>query len=367
MGTFIYEHMGGNKILSEEVNTTGWDAIDEEMSRIYGNQEPKHYGTFISYALGGPDPLEGISAYKADNPNSHWHFVTYGFSELYDKESDNADESGYGFELTFRLTRKEEEEEPPAWALNLLQNMGRYVFNTGNVFRAGDYLDANGPICLESETKLTALAFVNDPDLTTIDTPNGQVQFLQIVGITGDEHEAMQAWNTLGVLSTCLQYMPHFITDLERDSLLQLPAVSEVVHIGMEQEGSSTGFLFVSQLDWELGKKGWFKKNSSTLKLGAKQAEIIGKLIRGRIKKGNKLSLVGSDVRVVFEPGEKSDCIIGNGEVRFVLDDMTADELSKMLLPKESVIEIPSLKGITIQIIKTNITDSEGNIVKVIG
>ena len=90
--------------------------------------------------------------------------VTYGFSELYDKESDNLEESGYGFELTFRLAKREDEEEPPAWALNLLQNMGRYVFNSGNVFRSGDYLDANGPICLGADTQLTALAFTLDPE-----------------------------------------------------------------------------------------------------------------------------------------------------------------------------------------------------------
>ncbi|MBN3527243.1 suppressor of fused domain protein [Paenibacillus apiarius] len=353
--------------MTEEVTTTGWDAIDQELSKIYGEQEPKHYGTYMPYALGGPDPLDGISAYKADRPNPHWHFVTYGFSELYDKESDNTEDSGYGFELTFRLTRKEEEEEPPAWALNLLQNMGRYVFNSGNVFRAGDYLDANGPICLESDTQLTALAFVNDPELAAIDTPNGRVQFLQMIGITGDELEAMQTWNTLGVLSTGLQYMPYYITDLERASLLRISAVSEAVHTGMEQEGSNTGFLFVSQLAWEPGKKGWLSKTPSTLKLGAKQAEIIGKLLRGRIMKGNKLSLVGSGVRVVFDPGEKPGCISGEDEVRFVLDDVTAAEFSKRLLPKESIFEIPSLKGIAIQIVKTNITDNEGNVVKVIG
>ncbi|GIP31764.1 hypothetical protein J2TS4_09740 [Paenibacillus sp. J2TS4] len=98
------------------------------------------------------------------------------------------------------FNRKEEEEEPPAWALNLLQNMGRYVFNSGNVFRTGDYLDANGPICLDSDTQLTALAFVHDPELSTIDTPNGRVQFLQMIGITGDELESMQTWNAWGTL-----------------------------------------------------------------------------------------------------------------------------------------------------------------------
>ncbi|EON70719.1 suppressor of fused domain protein [Lysinibacillus sphaericus] len=353
--------------MNEIDNTTGWDAIDKVMETIYGEQEPKHYGTLISYALGGQDPLDGISAYKVDTPNPHWHFVTYGFSELYDKESDNAEDSGYGFELTFRLVRNIGEEEPPAWALNLLQNMARYVFNSGNVFREGDYLDANGPICLESDTELTALAFVNDADAAPINTTNGRVQFLQMVGITGDELEAMQTWNTIGVLTTCLQYMPSYITDIERDSFLRIPVVSEEVHQGMAQEGSNTGFLFVSQLAWAPSKKSWLNKKPATLQLGAKQAEIIGKMLRGRIMKGKTLSLVGSDVRVVFEPGDKPACIPGDDEIRFVLDNVTASEFSTRLLPKEDVFEISTLKGITIQIIKTNITDNEGNVVKVIG
>lgn len=353
--------------MSEEITSSGWDAIDREMSRIYGDQEPKHYGTIISYALGGPDPLDGISAYKAETPEPHWHFVTYGFSELYDKESDNAEESGFGFELTFRLARKEEEEEPPAWALNLLQNMGRYVFNSGNVFRAGDHLDANGPICLGADTLLTALAFVEDPELPAIDTPNGRVEFLQMVGMTGDELEATQAWNTLGVLSTGLPYMPYYITDLERDSLLRIPAVSEAVHRGMEQDGSSTGFLFVSQLGWEQGKNGWLNKTPSILQLGAKQAEVIAKLLRGRILKGNRLLLVGPDLRVTLEPGEKPGWSSGEGEVRIVLDERAAAELSERLIPKESKFEVPSLQGVAFQIVKTNITDTEGNVVKVIG
>ncbi|MGG4496074.1 suppressor of fused domain protein [Brevibacillus reuszeri] len=353
--------------MTEEVASVGWDAIDEEMTKIYGQQEPKHYGTYLPYALGGPDPLDGISAYKAEKPVPHWHFVTYGFSELYDKESENLEDSGYGFELTFRLIRGEDEEEPPAWALNLLQNMGRYVFNSGNVFRAGDYLDANGPICLDADTELTALAFVQDPDLAEIDTPNGRVQFLQMVGITGDELESMQTWNTLGVLAAGFPYIPSYMTDLERTSLLQIPAVSEAIRQGAEEEGSNTGLLYVSQLAWEPGKKGWFSKTPATLQLGAKQAEIIGKLLLGRIRKGNRLRLIGADIQVIFEPGEKPGFVSEEDEVRIVLDDPTTVEMSKNLLPKESKFEIAGLAGISIQILKTNITDSDGNVVKVIG
>lgn len=58
-------------MLNEIDNTTGWDAIDKIMETIYGEQEPKHYGTLIPYALGGQDPLNGISAYKVDIPNPH--------------------------------------------------------------------------------------------------------------------------------------------------------------------------------------------------------------------------------------------------------------------------------------------------------
>ncbi|WP_410771461.1 suppressor of fused domain protein [Fontibacillus sp. BL9] len=353
---------------AESEVTTGWDAIDQELGKIYGDQEPKHYGTLISYALGGPDPLDGISAYKAEEPVPHWHFVTYGFSELYEKESEHAEDSGYGFELTFRLVRENEEEEPPAWALNLLQNMGRYVFNSGNVFRAGDYLDANGPICMDADTELTALAFVEDPQLPAIDTPNGRVEFLQMVGITGDELAAMQTWNTLGVLSTGLTYLPKYITDLTRESLLEVPAISAEVQAGMERDGSNTGFLFVDQLAFEPAKKGFLSKTPATLKIGAKQAEIVGKLLRGRILKGKNLSLVGRDVRVVFTPGDEAGYETGtDNETTFRLDDKSAAELSSKLIPKESRFELTSLRGVAVHILKTHITDQEGNVVHTIG
>ena len=50
--------------------------------------------------LGGPDPLDGISVYDAGD---FWHFVSYGLSELYTKECEDPEYSGYGIELTFKL------------------------------------------------------------------------------------------------------------------------------------------------------------------------------------------------------------------------------------------------------------------------
>ena len=85
----------------EELSSSGWDAITNECNRIYPNQEnPKHYGTLISWKFGGNDPLDGISIYDGGN---YWHFVTYGLSELYEKETDDTEYSGYGMEFTFKL------------------------------------------------------------------------------------------------------------------------------------------------------------------------------------------------------------------------------------------------------------------------
>jgi len=61
---------------------------------------------------GGNDSLDRISVYTATEPMEHWHFVTYGFSELYEKEKEDPEHSGFGFELTFRLAKADRETEP---------------------------------------------------------------------------------------------------------------------------------------------------------------------------------------------------------------------------------------------------------------
>ncbi|KUF35786.1 MULTISPECIES: suppressor of fused domain protein [Lysinibacillus] len=353
--------------MSEELTAVGWDAIDQALRQVYSEQEPMHYGTMIPYSLGGQDPLDGISAYKSETPIPHWHFVTYGFSELYEKEFDNQEYSGYGFELTFRLVRNENEEEPPAWALNLLQNMGRYVFNSGNVFRAGDYLDANGPICLDADTQLTALAFTYDPQLAEINTPNGKMEFIQMVGISEDELEAMQTWNTLGVLEAGIEQIPSYITDLTRNSLLQNQEVVAAVEHGMEEDGSNTGFLFVDQLAWEIGKKGWFNKQSNVIQLGAKQAEVISKLLRGRILKDKNLSLVGQQITIQFKADSQVGYREDGQEITISLNRAAVEELSQKLVPQESQFTVSSLAGVSFQILKTHIKNQEGAVVKTIG
>lgn len=49
---YINSNPEGTKVSEEEVEATGWDAIEEQMSGLYGQQEPKHYAALLPYMLG---------------------------------------------------------------------------------------------------------------------------------------------------------------------------------------------------------------------------------------------------------------------------------------------------------------------------
>lgn len=68
-----------------DLATYGWDAITARFEQLYpGQNNPQHYGTLIPYSLGDNNPLDGIIIYDG---GEFWHFVTYGFSNLYEKHS----------------------------------------------------------------------------------------------------------------------------------------------------------------------------------------------------------------------------------------------------------------------------------------
>ena len=179
-----------------DIDAPGWDAIDGALAPIYGDQEPKHYGTIIKFALGGPDPLDGVSIYEHPGPPAHWHYVSYGMSELYQKQSDDPERSGWGIEFTFRLAR-DSAPEAPVWPISLMQNLARYVYESGNVLLPNHHMNANGPIAQESATALEAVLCAADSELGEIATPNGRVTFVQLIGITLDELASIKAWSCL--------------------------------------------------------------------------------------------------------------------------------------------------------------------------
>jgi len=206
------------KIFSEE-DAVGWDVIDEVVDALYPNQEPTHYAPDFPASLGGDSYLDGISVYQSDKQEPHFHFVTYGFSNLYyDEKSAGGDYSGFGFELTFRL--KKTGDKNVTWAINFLQNIAKYVFTSGNYFEPYHVFPANSPIRLDYNTELIAVAFVLDPELGEIETPHGTVQFLQAVGITSKEFQMLKKDFSIGKVEELMGHLrkdnPLLITDLDR-------------------------------------------------------------------------------------------------------------------------------------------------------
>lgn len=202
-----------------EDDAVGWLSIDTEFEKLYPNQEPKHFAPPIPYILGGENPLDGVSIYNSTKQSDHYHFITYGFSELYyDEEKIDGDYSKWGFELTFRLKPFEKDTETPNWAIALLQNIAKYVFSSGKWFEEFHYMPANGPIRLDTETEITAIIFVSDPEIEKIQTPHGEVSFLQIVGITSAEfNDIKEGHKTVEELVNQLkENNPLLITDLTR-------------------------------------------------------------------------------------------------------------------------------------------------------
>ena len=203
--------------------TPGWDAITAQLQTVYGSQAPKHWGTALPHRLGGPDPIDGISVFESTAGGySDFHFCSYGFTSLYyDENSLGGEASGFGFELTFRLRNTGQTEGELQWVWGLIQNIARYVFESGNRFDQYHWLPANGPICMDSPTDIVGLIFVTDSELGSIDTPHGRVQFLQMVGLTTAELEDLHANNI-----TCEQMVealrvdnPLWVTDLARRSV----------------------------------------------------------------------------------------------------------------------------------------------------
>lgn len=347
--------------------TAGWGAIDSALARLYPGVEPLHYATLIKWSLGGPDPLDGISVYRRED---HWHFVGYGMSELYDKQSDLADESGWGFEFTFRVARDANEAQPPIWAANLLQNLGRYVFSSGNTFAAGHHLDLNGPISLDRpDTAIRAITFAEDPELGTIDTPHGSVRFLQVVGLTLDEYEAGMRWDVQHLLRALATSMPLLVTDLARHSLTTDAAIAAAIEEGVRRDGSSTGSLFVQQARWTSEQpRSAGEVGRTVLTFGANAAERIGRVMMGRLPHGLGLAVDGPSGAIGFLPGEHLEITQQDGgflEVR--LPAPTASEVAALLRPIAGVYPVPGEPALAIEIIKSQIRDQDGNLIQEIG
>jgi suppressor of fused-like protein len=185
----------------------GWDSIETAFSEVYTGVAPQHYAPGPPVSLGGI--LDGISAYETP---SGWHFVTFGLTELFAKESADGEVSGWGYELTLRTPQA---DEPQGWALELLLAVARTTQQQGVQFGEGHRLEVGG--CIGGDgSPLSALAFTRDRATQPSLFPFGEYVFLQLVGVTSAELHEMKASSTDAVLRRLADHNRELRTDPDR-------------------------------------------------------------------------------------------------------------------------------------------------------
>lgn len=339
--------------------TAGWDAIDAHLSQRLGREPAKHWGSVIKWAMGGPDPLDGVSVYANED---HWHYVGFGLSELYGKESQLPHQSGWGIELTMRVARAPGETEAPTWPIGRMNQLARYVVQTGSVLLPGDYLDTNGAVSATvPNSDLRAILFALDPELGELEGPNGKLRFVQIVGATTDEYAAAQSWKTDAVLGLLAKASPRWVTDLHRRSwLASRPELAAAAREGAEREGSSHGGSFTKQL------RVLSEGADAVIEVGAIAIPDLTRGFAYRIPFGRPFVLRGPEglaLRIV--PGEASRWDGAKNELVLAAADGRA--IAAALPQKRGDHARGIVPGVRFRVVPTEIRGSQNELVRVMG
>ena len=297
----------------------GTASLDEHVDRADGGPAAQRYRPPVPKRSSSPAPLEEVTAHLVGVPE-HWHLVTYGLSDLRSNRSAEAELSGWGFELTFRVARDEGEGEAPRWAEDFLSSLAAYVWSSGHPFAPGHHLDLRGPIRLDSDSAITAAAIAEDPVLDALDGPFGRVEFFQVVGLTADELELCRSWSTEGVLELVGRDDPMLVTRLDRASVAADPRWRGEIAERVQSDGSALHELRVATL---LIRRRFGR--GVVAQMGAGAASALGPAIRRElVGVGAAFTVYGDEAELRFEVGP---------EAGWVLDD----DLMTVTVPLERV------------------------------
>ena len=179
------------RLKEDENYSPGWQAIDDAFEKLYPGQNPEHFGTLLTARamLGGDEYLDGFSIYTS--PKGYKHLVTYGMTVLYgDEDAFGGEWNGWGYEMTMKL--KEKNSENCMWAIDMMSNLARYTYQTKRFFEPNQYVKGNGTsLHIGSDSLITALLLVKDTEAESQISVYGKTEFIQLVGITESEMQAI--------------------------------------------------------------------------------------------------------------------------------------------------------------------------------
>lgn len=304
---------------------TGSAALTAFLNKHLGAPARVVFNADNGFTKAASEPLEAIAVFSSSAEHPYWTYVTYGLSDLNEKESEDPNLSGYGFELTFRLRARNDELAPPQWPCDLLNNLARTVFQFGSGLKPGFAHVLDGPIETGSTTRITAFTVVEDPELASLKTPNGEVSFLQILGLTPDELDLLTRCNHELFLDAAKRLLgPLLITDLNRVSLLEDFSFKESVNQNSSTNARSRGTISCPSAEW-------FFMTRATVSLPLSIAGAVKDLLPELLSTGSNLTIQGADCKIIFRPAKKESFAIEDADLILELPVSTAKAFADKL------------------------------------
>ena len=332
-----------------EGEATGRGALDRHLRERAPVREAWTGTPLLRWDEGGPDPLASVRCLEEAGV---WRFVGYGLSELDEKASPDESQSGWGFEITLAVSRTE--HDAPDWPIALLQALARHVHSAHDILAEGDQVLLSEPC-----GNLTHCLFTPDP-LGTLATPFGRVRFVQAVGITPDELDAVRAWQSTPFLALMREHSPYLLMDPGRDSILRNDAIRRRAEDGSRRDGSSTGegrADILSVRPYDAGVE---------VSIDARAARDLGRMLPARLSFDRSYRVDGPDLSVAFVP-EGRPTKSGERQCVIELSATQVDALAVRLGAKRGLIDGPELAGVRLRVEALEIRDAAGALVQIIG
>lgn len=142
-------------------------------------------------------------------------------TELYEKESEDTEYSGFGYEMTLKLRKEpyEDEEGEIRCICGILQTIARITFNNGTLFNPYEYIYTGQTQGIDAgrRSNITGFICVPDTSVNTLQTTYGEVSFLELVGMTDAELKTLK---TKQSVMDIYERLKSDVTDYHRASLV---------------------------------------------------------------------------------------------------------------------------------------------------
>lgn len=320
----------------DKKQAAGFKALNNALTKLYGTQETHYFSGANNASSEEIEPLEGISVYKSSREKQHWHYVTFGFSDLEDKESETPGVSGFGYELTFRLQATDSEKKPPAWPCRLLNEIARHVFELNPTLKTGWSLPLSKPIESRSNTLVHAVVLSPDGELDSVETVNGRVEFFQLVGLTLDELDLFKRIGSYKFLSAAKEkFGSLLITDLNRSSSSD--------HFESTQTKNGLQSLSTTSAVINAPSATWFFMTRAAVELPVSIAQQLKKSLTERLSNGLDLTIKGSDCQIIFREAAIPAFEILDSELIIAIPATAAKKLADSIDSKNSTHNLDSI------------------------